>query len=112
MLKAEAAELNESDEVWILDVWYSDGLRPTQYRMTPLRLLVEYPIVILLPVAWALLRLRKIRQEAEAAPLPPIRRTFTDDFHLRAQRFAKKKATDDPEAVNKPNTTSVDAEKK
>jgi hypothetical protein len=26
---------------------------------------------------------------ADAAPLPPVRRTFTDDFHLRAQRFAK-----------------------
>jgi len=89
MLKAEAAELKEYDEVWILDAWYSDGLRPTQYRLSPQRLLLEYPLVLLLPAAWALWRLRKARQVAEAAPPPPIRRTFTDDFHLRAQRFAK-----------------------
>jgi hypothetical protein len=89
MLKAEAAELREYDEVWILNAWYSDGLRPTQYRLSPQRLLLEYPVVLLLPAAWALWRLRRARQVAEAAPPPPIRRTFTDDFHLRAQRFAK-----------------------
>jgi hypothetical protein len=89
MLKAEAADLHEYDEAWILNAWYSDGLRPTQYRLTLHRLLFEYPIVLLLPAAWALWRLRKARQVAEAAPPPPIRRTFTDDFHLRAQRFAK-----------------------
>jgi len=89
MLKAEAAELKEDDEIWILDAWYSDGLRPTQYRLSPQRLLLEYPLVLLLPAAWALWRLRRARQVAEAAPPPPIRRTFTDDFHLRAQRFAK-----------------------
>ena len=89
MLKAEAADLHEYDEVWILSAWYSDGLRPTQYHLTPHRLLLEYPVLLLLPAAWALWRLRKARQEAEAAPPPPVRRTFTDDFHLRAQRFAK-----------------------
>jgi hypothetical protein len=89
MLKAEAAELKEFDEVWILDAWYSDGLRPTQYRLTPQRLLLEYPVLLLLPAAWALWRLRQARQRAQAQPLPPVRRTFTDDFHLRAQRFAQ-----------------------
>ena len=101
MLKAEAAELHEHDEVWILNAWYSDGLRPTQYRLTPQRLLFEYPIVLLLPAAWALWRLRKARQAAAAAPHPPIRRTFTDDFHLRAQRFAKPEATDVPGPAGK-----------
>jgi hypothetical protein len=94
MLKAEAVELKENDEVWILEAWYSDGLRPTQYRLTPHRLVLEYPVLLLLPAAWALWRLRKARQKAEAAPPPPIRRTFTDDFHLRAQRFAKPEATE------------------
>jgi hypothetical protein len=89
MLKAEAAELKEFDEVWILDAWYSDGLRPTQYRLTPQRLLLEYPVLLLLPAAWALWRLRQARQQAQAQPPPPVRRTFTDDFHLRAQRFAQ-----------------------
>ena len=94
MLKDEAAELHEYEEVWILNAWYSDGLRPTQYRLTLQRLLFEYPIVLLLPIAWALWRLRKAREKAEAAPPPPIRRTFTDDFHLRAQRFAKPEPAD------------------
>jgi hypothetical protein len=98
MLKAEAAELREYDEVWILNAWYSDGLRPTQYLLAPHRLLLEYPVVLLLPAAWALWRLRKARQQAEAAPPPPIRRTFTDDFHLRAQRFAQPKEAADPGA--------------
>jgi hypothetical protein len=103
MLKAEAAELHEYDEVWILHAWYSDGLRPTQYLLTPHRLLFEYPIVLLLPAAWGLWRLRKAREEAEAAPPPPIRRTFTDDFHLRAQRFAKPEATPEPGTAGKPD---------
>ncbi len=100
--KAEASELHENDEVWILDAWYADGLRPTHYRLTPLRVLLEYPALLLLPAAWALWRLRKARQRAEAAPLPPIRRTFTDDFHLRAQRFAKPEPEkkEDPPRMN------------
>lgn len=102
LLKAEAAELKEDDEVWILHAWYSDGLRPTQYLLTPQRLLLEYPILLLLPAAWALWRVRKAREKAEAAPLPPVRRTFTDDFHLRAQRFAKPAAEpqEEPPAGN------------
>jgi hypothetical protein len=106
LLKAEAAELHEYDEVWILNAWYSDGLRPTQYLLTPHRLLLEYPAILLLPAAWALWRLRKAREKAAAAPPPPIRRTFTDDFHLRAQRFAKPEETTNPgaakEEANKP----------
>ena len=87
--KAEAAELRPEDEVWILDAWYADGLRPTQFRLTLLRVLLEYPVLLLLPAAWGLWRVRKAKRKADAAPPPPVRRTFTDDFHLRAQRFAK-----------------------
>ncbi len=89
MLKAEAAELVPGDEIWVLDNYVADGLRPNQFRLTPLRILLEYPFLLLLPVGWALWRLRRIRIQAEAAAPPPVRRTFTDDFHLRAQRFAK-----------------------
>jgi hypothetical protein len=87
--KAEARSLHPEDEVWIIDTWYSDGLRPTEFRLTPLRLLLEYPALLLLPAALGLWRVRRAREVAEAEPPPPIRRTFTDDFHLRAQRFAK-----------------------
>lgn len=86
--KAEAAELHADAEVWILDAWYADGLRPTQFRLTLLRLLLEYPALLLLPVAFGLWRVHRAKVVADAAPLPPVRRTFTDDFHLRAQRFA------------------------
>jgi hypothetical protein len=89
LAKAEAAELRPDDEVWILDAWYADGLRPTQFRLTLLRVLLEYPALLLLPAAWGLWRVRKAKLVAAAAPPPPVRRTFTDDFHLRAQRFAK-----------------------
>lgn len=92
MAKAEAAELKVDDEVWILDAWYADGLRPTQFRLTLVRVLLEYPALLLLPAAYGLWRVRKARQKADAEPPPPVRRTFTDDFHLRAQRFAKPEA--------------------
>jgi hypothetical protein len=104
LLKTEAAELKELDEVWILHAWYEDGLRPTQYLLTPHRLLLEYPFLLLLPAAWGLWRLRRARQRAEAEPPPTVRRTFTDDFHLRAQRFAK------PEGGAKEEPPRVDAE--
>ena len=89
MGKAEAAELRPEDEVWILDAWYTDGLRPTQFRLTLLRLLLEYPAILLLPVALGFWRVHRARVQADAAPLPPVRRVFTDDFHTRAQRFAR-----------------------
>ena len=92
--KAEAADLRANDEVWILDAWYADGLRPTQFRLTLLRLLLEYPALLLLPAAFGLWRVHKARVKAEAEPLPPVRRTFTDDFHLRARRFDKPEAAE------------------
>lgn len=87
MAKAEAAALRPEDEVFVLETWYADGLRPTEFRLTPLRLLLEYPLLLLLPLGWALWRMQRIKAVAAAAPPPPVRRTFTDDFHLRAQRF-------------------------
>jgi hypothetical protein len=102
LAKAEAGELRVDDEVWILDAWYADGLRPTQFRLTPLRVLLEYPALLLLPAAWGLWRVRRAKREADAAPPPPVRRTFTDDFHLRAQRFSKPEAEQAPPAQGPP----------
>jgi hypothetical protein len=87
--KAEAATLHPDDEVWILDAWYSDNLRPTQFRLTLLRLLLEYPLLLILPAALGFWRVHRAQVRADAAPPPPVRRVFTDDFHLRAQRFAQ-----------------------
>ena len=97
LAKDEAAELRPEDEVWILDAWYADGLRPTQFRLTLLRLLLEYPALLLLPVAFGFWRVHRAQVAAAKAPPPPVRRTFTDDFHLRAQRFAR------PEGQAKPS---------
>ena len=97
MAKAEAADLHPEDEVWILDTWYADNLRPTQFRLTLLRLLLEYPSLLLLPAGLGFWRVRKAREKADAEPPPPVRRTFTDDFHLRAQRFAKPEPAPRPE---------------
>jgi len=105
LLKGEAAELHEYDQAWILNAWYADGLRPTQYLLTPQRILMEYPFLLLLPAAWLLWLVRRARQVAEAAPPPPVRRTFTDDFHLKAQRFAT------PEAATEAAPPREDAEK-
>ena len=89
MTKGEAANLRPDDALWVLDAWYADGLRPTQFRLSIERLLLEYPALLLLPAAWGLWGVRKARQKADAAPPPPVLRVFTDDFHLRAQRFNK-----------------------
>ena len=59
LAKAEAEDLRPDDEAWILDAWYADGLRPTQFRLTLLRLLLEYPALLLLPAAFGLWRVRK-----------------------------------------------------
>lgn len=97
--KTEAAALRPEDEVWLLEAWYSDGLRPTAFLLTPQRVLLEYPLLLLVPATWGLWRVRKAKREADAAPPPPVRRVFTDDFHLRAQRFAKLPAPQDAPAA-------------
>ena len=96
MAKGEAYDLRHEDEAWIMEAWYEDGLRPTHFRFSLLRILLEYPSVLLLPATWGLWRVRRARQVAEAEPPPPVRRTFTDDFHMKAQRFAKETPAAEP----------------
>ena len=43
MLKTERVQLRVGDEIWILDNYYMTGTRPGQFRLTPWRLLLEYP---------------------------------------------------------------------
>ena len=96
MAKSEAYDLRHEDEAWIMGAWYEDGLRPTHFRFSLLRILLEYPSALLLPAALGLWRVRRARQVAEAEPPPPVRRTFTDDFPLKAQRFAKGTPAEEP----------------
>ncbi len=88
MLKAECRELRPQDEVWILDNYYAGGLRPDHFRLTPLRLLLEYPEPLILLALWGIWRVRKAQARDEAAALTRPRTVWKDEFHLRAQRFA------------------------
>lgn len=90
MLKEEQAGLHPDDELWILDNYYYTSLRPAQFRLTPLRLALEYPLPLILLAAWGF---RRILNSGFGKPPPPVddpdkpRTRLMDDFHLRSQRF-------------------------
>ena len=93
MLKAERAELAAGETIWILDNYYVTATRPAQFRLTLLRLLLEYPepLLILALVAVGRLRRAQVREKAvEQDPARP-RTVIRDDFHQRALRFAPPK---------------------
>lgn len=94
MLKAEAAELEPDEAVWVLNNIHPTPLRPAQFRLTPQRLLMEYPEPLLILAIWGLRRLRRAQVKAELEARPPVRRVFTDDFHARSRRFASAAAQD------------------
>lgn len=90
MLKKEAFPLKEGEEIWILDNYYVTPTRPAHFRLTPVRLLLEFPEPLLLLSLFGIWRLRRSLARA-ARPDPTIKRTvLVDDFHKRAQRFAGK----------------------
>jgi hypothetical protein len=85
----EARELRAHDAVWVLDNYYATAIRAGQYRLTPQRLFVEFP---LLPLALALLLLARLRRSRWGLPpeLPPGERiVFRDTCHLKALRHAR-----------------------
>ncbi len=89
MLKAERTELTVGEEIWILDNYYVTTTRPAQFRLTPWRLLLEYPEPLLLLALFGIWRLRRaLARDAQEDPARP-RTVLRDDFHARAQRFAK-----------------------
>lgn len=95
MLKKEAAELEPLDQIWVLDNYFYTPIRPPQFRLSPARLLLEYPQPLLLLALLAIQRLRAAaaraaRARQEAVPAIP-RTVLRDDFHARAQRFAASK---------------------
>jgi len=91
MLKAELKGLSIDDEIWILDNYYATATRPAQFRLTPTRLILEYPEPLLILALWGIWRIR--RAQAKAAKVDPNRKrtVLRDDFHTRAQRFAAPK---------------------
>lgn len=90
LLPEECFRLTPGEEVWILDHYWADGIRPNQYRATPWRLMLEYPEPLMLLAALGIVILRR-RQKAEAkaaAEAPnPNRKVWKDEFHTRAERF-------------------------
>lgn len=91
MLKAEAKALQREDELWVLDNYFVSPLRPEVFHLTPLRLLLEYPLPLLLGALWGIRRIRRDQARAAAVEADPARprRVLTDDFHTRANRFGK-----------------------
>lgn len=87
MLKAESGELRPDEDVWILDNYYATPLRPAQFRLTPWRLLVEYPQPLLILALLGIWRIRKAQAKALQVIQEQPRKTFQDDFHARARRF-------------------------
>lgn len=89
--KAEAAELHSMETLWVLDNFCATPVRAAQYRLTPVRLLSEYPEVLLLLSLLGLHLLRRSRWGIPPEP-PPVpeseRKVYRDSFHERAQRHA------------------------
>jgi len=99
MLKEESEDAKVGDEIWILDNYYATPLRPAQFRLTPQRLLVEYPQPLLLLTLLGIWRIRRAQVRELKQPPSQERRRLTDDFHARAHRFA---STDAPSDVQDP----------
>jgi hypothetical protein len=89
MLKAETEDLRADTEFWVLDNYYYNGMRPSQFRLTPQRLLLEYPEPLLLLAIWGIVRIRRSQaRDRKEEVLTGDRKVYRDEFHLRSQRFA------------------------
>jgi len=91
MLKGEAANLRADEEIWVLDNYYVTTTRPAQFRLTPIRLLLEYPEPLLILALLGIWRIRKTLAKAAVEDPNRKRTVLVDDFHARAQRFVKAK---------------------
>lgn len=100
MAKEECAELEADTEVWILDNYFANGPRPDQFRLSLLRLILEYPEPLLALILWAIWRLRRSQvQAAKAVEENPVRerKVWRDEFHTRAERFTAPKQSENKE---------------
>ena len=97
LYREEAVKLAVDNDVWVLHNFRANGHRPNEFLLGPWRLMAEYPEPLMLLALGAIALLRR-RQKAEAKALAeaphPNRKVWKDEFHSRAERFAKPK---DPE---------------
>ena len=94
MDKAECADLEVDTEVWILDNYFVNGARPDQFRLTPLRLLTEYPQPLLALILWLIWLIHRSQaRETKAVEDNParVRAVWRDEFYTRADAFAAPK---------------------
>ena len=91
--KSERKGLNVGDEFWVLDNYHRSPLRAPQFRLTPTRLLIEFPEPLLILALLAIFRIRKgqVRDDQAQEAAPRERVVLRDDFHERANRFSDPK---------------------
>lgn len=94
--KREAADLEVDEDVWVLAGLRTQGNRPGHFRLTPTRLLLEYPQPTILLAIWGLLALRKRQKRLARAAPKVVRKVWRDDFHQRSERFEPPKETKEP----------------
>jgi hypothetical protein len=88
LLKEECLTIEAEEEVWILDNYFAGGARPSQFLLTPWRLLTEYPGPLLLLALLAIRRLRRAQVKAETVIPDGPRAVWRDEFHMKAARFS------------------------
>lgn len=98
--KAEAFELRQDEEVWILENFLAGGYLNDEFRLTPWRLMEQFAV---LPMALALAGVALLRRlgrrvEVRAEKDAPPRKVWKDEFHQRAERHAAPKPPDEPGA--------------
>ncbi len=95
----EALGLAVGDELWVLNNYFVGGARPDHFRLTPLRLLLEYPEPLALLALGGILLLRRGQRKEDLkaqAPPPGGRKVWKDEFHARAERFTPSKPGPEP----------------
>jgi hypothetical protein len=93
LLKADHRGVPVGARLWVLDNYYRSPLRAAQFRITPQRLLLEFPEPLLVLALLLIVRIRRVQAKAikDEEEAPRERRLVTDDFHARAERFAAPK---------------------
>ena len=89
--KAEAAEFEVDEDVWVLFGYRRKGNRPGHFRLSPTRLLMEYPEPWILLALWGIGRLRKAQIRAAREVPQGAPKVWRDDFYRRSERFAPPK---------------------
>jgi hypothetical protein len=87
--REEAADLGRDDEIRILENYFAGGARPSAFRFSAWRLLLEYPQPLLLLALVLLRRLHRAKARAEAYVPDIPRKVWKDEFHARAERFGE-----------------------